>query len=97
MIHWLVAGIGDITAKRVIPAILAEPGSRLAAVVTSQLAKASAYGVRTYATSAASSARRDPWNLPRAVSGTIWTALVLVLRQRRGWRPRIQTACGESC
>ena len=48
MIHWLVAGVGDIATKRVIPAILAEPRSRLAAVVTSQPAKAAAYGVRGY-------------------------------------------------
>lgn len=49
MVHWLVAGIGDIATKRVIPAILAEPRSRLAAVVTSQPAKAAAYGVQAYA------------------------------------------------
>ena len=48
MIHWLVAGVGDIATKRVIPAILAEPRSRLAAVVTSHPAKAAAYGVRGY-------------------------------------------------
>src|SRR5262245_3158733 len=50
MIHWLVAGVGDISTKRVIPAILAEPRSRLAAVVTSQPAKAEALGVRGYST-----------------------------------------------
>jgi 1,5-anhydro-D-fructose reductase (1,5-anhydro-D-mannitol-forming) len=50
VIHWLVAGIGDIATKRVIPAILSEPRSRLAAVVTSQPAKATAYGVPGYAT-----------------------------------------------
>jgi predicted dehydrogenase len=48
MIHWLVAGVGDIAVKRVIPAILAEPRSRLAAVVTSQPAKAAGYGVPGY-------------------------------------------------
>ena len=48
MIHWLVAGVGDIAVKRVIPAILAEPRSRLAAVVTSHPAKADKYGVRGY-------------------------------------------------
>ena len=48
MIHWLVAGVGDISTKRVIPAILAEPRSRLAAVVTSQPAKAEKYGVPGY-------------------------------------------------
>ncbi len=33
-INWLVIGIGDITTKRVIPGILAEPRSRLYAIVT---------------------------------------------------------------
>jgi len=50
MVHWLVAGIGDIATKRVLPAILSEPRSRLAAVVTGQPAKAAAYGVPAYAT-----------------------------------------------
>ena len=50
MVHWLVAGVGDIATRRVIPAILAEPRSRLQAVVTSVPAKAEAYGVRGYAT-----------------------------------------------
>jgi len=49
MVNWLVAGVGDIAVKRVIPAILAEGRSRLHAVVTSQPAKAEAYGVRGYA------------------------------------------------
>jgi len=34
MVNWLVIGIGDITRKRVLPAILAEPRSRLHAVLT---------------------------------------------------------------
>lgn len=45
MLDWLVAGIGDISTKRVLPAILAEPRSRLAGVVTRDPAKAVAYGV----------------------------------------------------
>lgn len=49
VIHWLVAGVGDISVRRVIPAILSEPRSRLHAVVTSEPAKAEAYGVRAYA------------------------------------------------
>jgi len=49
MIRWLVAGIGDIARKRVIPAILAEPRSSLAGVVTRNPAKAEAYpGTRAY-------------------------------------------------
>ena len=45
MINWLVVGIGDISRKRVIPAILSEPRSRLAGLVTREPAKAEPYGV----------------------------------------------------
>lgn len=48
MLKWLVAGIGDITTKRVLPAILSEPRSRLAGIVTRDPAKATAYGVRSW-------------------------------------------------
>ena len=34
MLNWLVIGIGDITTKRVIPAILAEPRSGLHGILT---------------------------------------------------------------
>ena len=34
MLNWLVIGVGDITSKRVIPAILAEPRSHLYGIVT---------------------------------------------------------------
>lgn len=48
-VNWLVIGIGDITRKRVIPAIQAEPRSRFHAVVTRDLTKAEAYPeVRAY-------------------------------------------------
>src|SRR5690348_1652603 len=40
MLNWLVIGIGDITTRRVIPAILAEPRSRLYGVVTRDRGKA---------------------------------------------------------
>ena len=47
--RWLVIGIGDITRRRVIPAIVDEPRSVLAALVTRDLAKAEAYaGVRAW-------------------------------------------------
>lgn len=50
-------GIGDITRKRVIPAIQAESRSRLAAVLTRDPAKASAYpGVRVHTTLEAAAA-----------------------------------------
>lgn len=49
MLRWLVVGIGDIAARRVAPAILAEPRSRLAGVVTRDAAKAEAYGVPSWA------------------------------------------------
>ena len=49
MLNWLVIGIGDITRKRVIPAIEAEPRSTLYAVVTRDPRKAEAYpGTRAY-------------------------------------------------
>lgn len=42
-IHWLVIGIGDITTKRVIPAIAAEPRSTLGGLVTRHPEKAHGY------------------------------------------------------
>ena len=45
MLSWLVVGIGDITTKRVLPAILAEPRSRLAGIVSRHPEKALEYGV----------------------------------------------------
>jgi len=45
MLEWIVAGIGDITRKRVLPAILSEPRSRLAGIVTRDPSKAAPYGV----------------------------------------------------
>ena len=44
-VNWLVAGVGDIAKKRVLPAILAEPRSRLAGLVTRDPARAEPYGV----------------------------------------------------
>jgi 1,5-anhydro-D-fructose reductase (1,5-anhydro-D-mannitol-forming) len=43
MLNWLVIGIGDITRKRVLPAILAEPRSRLYGLLTRDPRKAEAY------------------------------------------------------
>ena len=48
MLSWLVVGVGDITRKRVLPAILAEPRSRLEGIVTRDPAKAEPYGVRSW-------------------------------------------------
>ena len=48
LVSWLVVGIGDITTKRVLPAILAEPRSRLAGIVTRNPAKAEAYNARSW-------------------------------------------------
>jgi len=45
MLTWLVLGIGDITTKRVIPAILSEKRSRLVGIVTRNPAKADKYSV----------------------------------------------------
>jgi len=49
MLSWLVAGIGDISRKRVLPAILSEPRSRLAGIVTRDPAKAAPYHVPSWA------------------------------------------------
>jgi len=48
MLEWLLVGVGDITRKRVLPAILAEPRSRLAGIVTRDRAKAEVYGVPSW-------------------------------------------------
>jgi 1,5-anhydro-D-fructose reductase (1,5-anhydro-D-mannitol-forming) len=45
MVHWLLVGVGDIARKRVLPAILAEPRSKLAGIVTRDPAKAADYNV----------------------------------------------------
>ena len=51
MLNWLVVGIGDITTKRVIPAIQSDPGSRFYGVVTRDPEKAVRYpGVRAWTT-----------------------------------------------
>lgn len=44
-VRWLVAGVGDIVRRRVLPAILAEPRSTLAGIVTRDPGKADPYGV----------------------------------------------------
>ena len=48
MFNWLVIGIGDITVKRVIPAIQAEPRSCLYGIVTRDPAKAAPYGAKVW-------------------------------------------------
>lgn len=50
MLTWLVIGVGDITSKRVLPAIRAEKRSRLAGIVTRDPAKAAPYAVPVFAT-----------------------------------------------
>lgn len=50
-LKWLVAGVGDIARRRVIPAILALPGSELYGLVTRDSRKADAYpGARAWST-----------------------------------------------
>lgn len=48
--NWVLIGIGDIATRRVIPAIQAEPRSRLYGVVTRDPAKAVQYHVRAWGT-----------------------------------------------
>lgn len=50
MLNWVVVGVGDIATKRVLPAILAGPRSRLAGLVTRDPSKAAAYGCRAWTT-----------------------------------------------
>jgi len=49
MLRWLLIGVGDIAVKRVIPAILQEPRSRLCGIVTRDAAKAEPYDVQAFA------------------------------------------------
>jgi len=48
MLQWLVAGVGDVSRKRVLPAILSEPRSQLAGIITRDPAKAEPYGVPSW-------------------------------------------------
>jgi 1,5-anhydro-D-fructose reductase (1,5-anhydro-D-mannitol-forming) len=48
MLNWLVIGVGDITTRRVLPAILAEERSQLAGIVTRKPAKAEPYSVPAF-------------------------------------------------
>ncbi|HTV54129.1 MAG TPA: Gfo/Idh/MocA family oxidoreductase [Terriglobia bacterium] len=50
MLTWLVIGVGDITSRRVLPAILAEERSHLAGIVTRDPAKAAPHGVPAFTT-----------------------------------------------
>jgi 1,5-anhydro-D-fructose reductase (1,5-anhydro-D-mannitol-forming) len=50
MLTWLVIGVGDITTRRVLPAVLAEARSRLAGIVTRDPAKAAPYDVPAFPT-----------------------------------------------
>jgi len=49
MLNWIVVGIADIAARRVIPAIQSEPRSCLYGLVTRDLGKAAPYKVRSWA------------------------------------------------
>src|SRR5947209_11827661 len=48
MLNWLVIGVGDITAKRVIPGILAEPRSQLYGIVTRDRSKGLPFTARVW-------------------------------------------------
>jgi predicted dehydrogenase len=50
MVNWLVIGVGDITTRRVIPAILQEERSEIYGIVTRNPAKAVRYEVKTFST-----------------------------------------------
>src|SRR5256714_10394756 len=48
MLNWIVIGIGDIATRRVIPAIQAEPRSKLYGLVTRDPAKAATYNTKAW-------------------------------------------------
>lgn len=48
MLNWIVVGVGDITTRRVIPAIQAEPRSQLYGIVTRDPAKAAPFAARVW-------------------------------------------------
>ncbi len=48
MVNWVVAGIGDIATRRVIPAIRSEPRSRLYGLVTRDPAKGARFGGKVW-------------------------------------------------
>ncbi len=50
MLNWIVIGIGDISTRRVIPAIQSEPRSRLYGLVTRDPAKAAQYNAQVWST-----------------------------------------------
>ncbi|MFZ0761042.1 MAG: Gfo/Idh/MocA family oxidoreductase, partial [Candidatus Sulfotelmatobacter sp.] len=50
MLNWIVIGIGDISVRRVIPAIQGESRSRLYGLVTRDPAKAAPYNTRAWTT-----------------------------------------------
>ena len=58
MLNWIVLGIGDITTRRVIPAIQAESRSRLYGLVTRDSSKSAPYGTRVW--SSLDEALHDP-------------------------------------
>lgn len=48
MLNWIVIGVGDISTKRVIPAIQAEPRSHLYGIVTRHPEKAQRFGAKVW-------------------------------------------------
>jgi len=58
MLNWIVVGVGDITRKRVIPAIQAEARSHLHGIVTRDPAKATPFATQVWTSLA--EALRDP-------------------------------------
>ena len=58
MLNWIVVGIGDISTKRVIPAIQSEPRSQLYGLVTRDAGKAAEFNARVW--TSLDEALRDP-------------------------------------
>jgi predicted dehydrogenase len=84
MLDWLVIGVGDITRKRVLPAILAEPRSRLVGIVTRMPGKAAPYGVPAWTELAPA--------LRESGAGAVYVASPVFLH-----RPQTEAALGAGC
>ena len=84
-VNWLVVGIGDITRKRVIPAILTEERSVLRGVVTRDVKKAEAYpGVAAWATLDAALAGDDGIDAVYVASPVVFHAEQVIAALKAG-------------
>jgi predicted dehydrogenase len=84
MLRWLVVGIGDITTKRVLPAILAELRGQLAGIVTRSPTKAERYAIPAWTDLDAA--------LSQSAADAVYIATPVFLHARRPSPP-----CAPAC